>query len=145
MSTLNVDLRVCRIVRLGVDTDQKVLAVIQEFLAMHCYHHAFELEVHCQHYVHCNTTHRVFTSTALCHCHAVPSVPLFPGLAIGVGNRGGQGGHVRAPPPKKKSGNIFFGQLLGRPEQPFRTGFCFTADVFFFFATLSQRSLDRSP
>jgi len=36
--------------------------------------------------------------------------------------------------------------ILGRPEQPFRTGFCFTADVFFFFsAKRSQRSLDRSP
>jgi len=36
---------------------------------------------------------------------------------------------------------------LGRPEPPFLTGLCFTADVFFFyfFATLSPRSLDRSP
>ena len=35
--------------------------------------------------------------------------------------------------------------LLGRPEQPFRTGLCFTADVFFCFATRSPSSLDRSP
>ena len=41
-----------------------------------------------------------------------------------------------------------FDKLLGSPEPPFRTGLCFTADVFFFlffFATLSPRSLDRSP
>ena len=35
--------------------------------------------------------------------------------------------------------------FLGRPEQPFRTGLCFTRDVIFFFATRSPRSLDRSP
>ena len=35
--------------------------------------------------------------------------------------------------------------LLGRPEQPFRTGLCFTRDVIFFFATRSPRSVHRSP
>jgi len=35
--------------------------------------------------------------------------------------------------------------LLGRPEQPFRTGLCFTRDVIFFFATRSPTSVDRSP
>ena len=35
--------------------------------------------------------------------------------------------------------------LLGRPEQPFRTGLCFHKQMFsFFFATLSPRSIDRS-
>jgi len=33
---------------------------------------------------------------------------------------------------------------LGRPEQPFRMGLCFTADVFVCFATRSPSSLDRA-
>ena len=63
--TFNVDLWVGRIVRLGVDANEKEFSFVEQFLSLHCDHHAFELMLHGQHHVHYNDAQRrAFIRTA---------------------------------------------------------------------------------
>jgi len=56
-------------------------------------------------------------------------------------------GYIIVRPPVRSNGrsSILLVMFLGRPEPPFRTGLCFTADVFFFFSprVLRGPSTDR--